>query len=138
MTMRRARRAALEVLSVFASLGGCSAATGAADLLACADASCGPNQLCVFPTCCRQCTGPTDAGVCPAGTSPNSLFSGANCRGACIVPCTPPLPYCFDVPAAAISDPCGYCSCIDEGALCNPDFPPDEFGHCSDGRASHR
>jgi hypothetical protein len=80
--------------------------------------TCGTNQICVRPSCgsgsgpvCNAIAG--DSGSCPNGfTYSASCYRNAAWGPGCVPPpCTPPPPFCVDLPAACAGRLT--CSCLD-------------------------
>jgi hypothetical protein len=82
---------------------------------ACQGITCGPNDVCVHPTCgggVPFCQPVDDAGMCPPGWQHQPICSQAGSAGpGCSPPpCQPPAPFCAPKPAA-----CGStvtCNCL--------------------------
>jgi hypothetical protein len=82
---------------------------------ACGSGACADGQVCVEPACCPSCGLPWDGGACPDGSTVGNCPIGG--IQTCIVPCTPPPPYCVDV-----QEPCdaaSLCECVADSG-CGP------------------
>ena len=82
----------------------------------CGTAPCASNQVCVHPSCgggVLVCERLPDGGQCAAGWTYHalcSLNSGGSGPGCEPPPCSPPLPFCADVPSACGGAPT--CTCL--------------------------
>ena len=82
----------------------------------CGTAPCASNQVCVHPSCgggVLVCDRLPDGGQCAAGWTYHalcSLNSGGSGPGCEPPPCSPPLPFCADVPSACGGAPT--CTCL--------------------------
>jgi hypothetical protein len=75
--------------------------------------SCGPGQICVHPNCVAGailCVSLPDGGTCPVGWVHTGFCPQIPAGGCTPGPCTPPAPYCVDVPAACNGTPT--CNCL--------------------------
>ena len=69
---------------------------------ACGTQTCGPTQYCIHPCCGGAppaCIEKPEGGSCPAGYHDGCSYGGCAGVSCCEMdPCTPPPPYCADVP----------------------------------------
>lgn len=94
--------------------GGGQAGTAGAS---CNGAPCTSTQVCVHPTCGGgappQCSPIPDGGQCPSGWTFESQCppsAGSTLAGCIPPPCTPPAPFCADLPASCGGNP--NCVCL--------------------------
>jgi hypothetical protein len=99
--------------------GVCSMPVGSGGGQACGSAMCKTNQVCVHPSCGGgtppQCFQAPDGGQCPQGTTFQQSCPPTFKPGCLPGPCTPPPPFCADVPASCAGHPT--CNCL-PGDIC--------------------
>lgn len=97
--------------------GGAGGAAGGGGGVSCSGTTCNGGQVCVHPSCGGgtppQCdSGLVDGGLCPSGwTYEPQCPPGSGTVPGCVPPaCTPPAPFCADVPAACSGT--ATCACL--------------------------
>jgi hypothetical protein len=114
--------------------GGGGGTGGAAGSLACGTATCTGTQVCVHPACGGgtppPCSPVGDGGQCAPGwtysSSCASLTPPTTLGPGCYPPaCTPPAPFCADVPSTCSGGPS--CNCL-PAMICQPPGGPSGGG----------
>jgi hypothetical protein len=103
----------------------------------CGTQTCAASQYCVSPTCgggaAPTCNPVDDAGTCDAGwtLSTDCYVMGSGFGVGCMPPpCTPPAPYCIDLPDASCDQtPFVNCDCVPSDVCNGAGFCIDLSGH---------